>query len=249
MRNITADLRRALRAHYNTDRWTQLPDNVRHAVRQAMQQDPAATADMVRRGELPRDVADAIVAAHLILPGIGAIHYHRLGETSGRAVAARIARTARFRAAERHALDTDSTCVLELPSDLGAIEQTVRHLIERTAEAGFQSDRLHLKLRVGITEALANAVLYGNAQDPSKRVLVEARISPRVLVIRVTDEGVGFDPSRLPDPTTPANLTREGGRGIFLIRQLMDEVDFNERGNSITMVLYGSKDREPAHER
>ncbi|HWV57647.1 MAG TPA: ATP-binding protein [Longimicrobiales bacterium] len=134
-------------------------------------------------------------------------------------------------------------CVLELPSDLNAIDPTVRHLIERSCEAGFDDDRLHFSIRVGVTEALANAMLYGNERDPSKRVRLEAKITSTMLIVRVTDEGCGFDPSCVPDPTLPSNRTREGGRGIFLIRQLMDEVDFNDRGNSITMVLYGSQHR------
>jgi len=136
-----------------------------------------------------------------------------------------------------------ANCVLELPSDLDAIEKTVRHLIDRSCEAGFDDDRMQLKIRVGVTEALANAMLYGNARDPSKLVRLEAKITPSVLIVRVTDEGGGFDPNRVPDPTLPSNRMREGGRGIFLIRQLMDEVDFNDRGNSITMVLYGSQQR------
>lgn len=132
-------------------------------------------------------------------------------------------------------------CVLELPNDLRAIDRTVRHLIERAREAGFDCDRRQLNLRIGVTEALSNAMLYGNARDPSKRVRLEARISATMLVVTVTDEGSGFDPNAVPDPTLPANRVRAKGRGIFLIRQLMDEVDFNARGNSITMVLHGTR--------
>ena len=88
-----------------------------------------------------------------------------------------------------------------------------------------------------MTEALANAMLYGNACDPRKRVRLEASLSNSAIRIRVTDEGRGFDPNRLADPTLPANRWRVGGRGIFLIRKLMDRVEFNEHGNSIEMVL------------
>jgi serine/threonine-protein kinase RsbW len=56
-------------------------------------------------------------------------------------------------------------------------------------------------------------------------------------VVCVSDEGAGFDPSRVPDPTRPENLNRPGGRGLFLIRSLMDEMEYNERGNSLRMVL------------
>lgn len=126
---------------------------------------------------------------------------------------------------------------LELPNDVQLIERSVEHLMERGGEVGFNHDRLRLNLRVGVTEALANAMLYGNCRDPRKRVLLEVRLSPAAITVRVTDEGCGFDPGRLDDPTLPANRWRVGGRGIFLIRKLMDRVEFNEQGNSIEMVL------------
>lgn len=128
--------------------------------------------------------------------------------------------------------------ILELPNDLRAIERAVSYLIERGQDAGFSEERLRLNLRVGLTEALANAMLYGNCRDPGKRVRVEAQVSPAALTVRVTDEGRGFNPEMVSDPTLPRNRVRAGGRGIFLIKKLMDHVEFNERGNSITMVLF-----------
>jgi serine/threonine-protein kinase RsbW len=127
--------------------------------------------------------------------------------------------------------------VLELPNDLRAIERSVDYLTDKGREVGFDYDRLRLNFRVGLTEALANAMLYGNCRDPRKRVHVEACLTPQLIRVQVTDEGRGFNPDDVIDPTLPANRLRPGGRGIFLIRQLMDRVEFNERGNSITMVL------------
>jgi serine/threonine-protein kinase RsbW len=126
---------------------------------------------------------------------------------------------------------------LELPNDLRAIERSVDYLMDRGREVGFDYDRLRLNFRVGLTEALANAMLYGNCRDPRKRVRVEAHLTPREIRVQVTDEGRGFNPAAVLDPTLPSNRVRSGGRGIFLIRQLMDRVEFNDRGNSITMVL------------
>jgi serine/threonine-protein kinase RsbW len=127
--------------------------------------------------------------------------------------------------------------VLELPNDLLAIERSVDYLMEKGREVGFDCDRLRLNFRVGLTEALANAMLYGNCRDPRKRVRLEAHLTPDEITVRVTDEGRGFDPGTVLDPTLPGNRVRPGGRGIFLIRKLMDRVEFNERGNSITMIL------------
>ncbi|HSJ26266.1 MAG TPA: ATP-binding protein [Longimicrobiales bacterium] len=127
--------------------------------------------------------------------------------------------------------------VLELPNDLRAIERSVDYLTDKGREVGFDYDRLRLNFRVGLTEALANAMLYGNCRDPRKRVRVEALLTPEEIKVQVTDEGRGFDPDAVLDPTLPANRVRPGGRGIYLIRQLMDRVEFNELGNSITMTL------------
>jgi serine/threonine-protein kinase RsbW len=127
--------------------------------------------------------------------------------------------------------------VLELPNDLRAIERSVDYLTDKGREVGFDDERLRLNFRVGLTEALANAMLYGNGRDPQKRVRVVACLTSQKIEIQVTDEGRGFDPHAVLDPTLPANRVRPGGRGIFLIRQLMDRVEFNDRGNSITMIL------------
>lgn len=127
--------------------------------------------------------------------------------------------------------------MFELPSDLLAIERFVESMLEHGRRAGFNPDRIRLNLRVGLTEALANAMLYGNRKDPAKSVRIRARFTPREIAIRITDEGRGFDPDRVPDPTLPANIWRARGRGIFLIRQLIDHVEYNERGNSVEMRL------------
>jgi len=126
---------------------------------------------------------------------------------------------------------------LELPSDIRSIEQAVDYVMERCSACCRHGHRLHFNFRVGLTEALANAMLYGNGHDPHKRVRVEVRVAGEEITARVTDEGDGFDPSGVPDPTHPGNLLKPCGRGIYLMRSLMDEVEFNDRGNSVTLVL------------
>jgi serine/threonine-protein kinase RsbW len=134
---------------------------------------------------------------------------------------------------------------LFLPSELGIIEPAVGYLAERCREFSFGGSRLELNFRVGVSEALANAVLYGNQCDPRKTVHVRVTLSEHEVVVQVSDEGKGFDFSRLPDPTAPENLHRSGGRGLFLIRKLMDETRFNDRGNSIRMVLLACQGDRP----
>jgi len=132
----------------------------------------------------------------------------------------------------------DTDLVLELPSDVQAIERAVEYVLRRCSRTLEDDHRLHLHFRVGLTEALSNAMLYGNSEDPDKRVRVEVCLEETCVTVRVHDEGAGFDPSRLPDPTAPSNLEKPGGRGIFLMKQLLDEVRFNERGNCVTLVLH-----------
>lgn len=135
--------------------------------------------------------------------------------------------------------------VLELPSDLRVIEAAVTYLVNRLRTFSFRGSRLNLNFRVGVTEALANAVLYGNKEDPTRTVRVEVSIDNTRVELCVMDQGSGFDPSAVPDPTEPDNLERTGGRGLFLIRKLMDEVEYNERGNAVRLLLR----REPPKRR
>lgn len=133
--------------------------------------------------------------------------------------------------------------VLEVPSDPRVIEGVVAYLVGRLRRFAFDGSRLNLNFRVGVTEALANAMIYGNARDPRKRVRVEVELDGSCVALRVIDQGSGFDPLAVPDPTVGSNLHSTGGRGIFLIRNLMDEVEFNARGNEVRLVLHRSGGR------
>ena len=131
----------------------------------------------------------------------------------------------------------DQELILELPNDIRSIEHAVEYVTRHCTSCCEYARRLNLNFRVGLTEALSNAMLYGNNSDPEKSVRVEVTIKLEEVSVRVTDQGVGFDPRTVPDPTLPANISKSGGRGIFLMKALMDEVQFNDRGNSVTLVL------------
>ena len=131
----------------------------------------------------------------------------------------------------------DQELILELPNDIRSIEHAVEYVTRHCTSCCEYARRLNLNFRVGLTEALSNAMLYGNNSDPEKSVRVEVAIKLEEVSVRVTDQGVGFDPTMVPDPTLPDNISKSGGRGIFLMKALMDEVQFNERGNSVTLVL------------
>lgn len=129
---------------------------------------------------------------------------------------------------------------LDIPSDVTYIEQVV-DLVRHECEAmSFAPRQIMLNVPVALTEALSNAILRGNGDDPAKHVHVRAQVDTRELVVEVGDEGGGFDlDGNAIDPTTPEHLDREDGRGLFLMRKLMDRVERVdvEHGSVVRMTL------------
>ena len=116
--------------------------------------------------------------------------------------------------------------------------------VEQTAElvaqkAGFDDDEV-FRVSMAAREAAVNAVLHGNAYSPDKRITASFETTPKSLVIRIADQGPGLDPATLPDPLAPDNLLRGSGRGIFLIRSFMDEVEFRmlNPGTELTLIKH-----------
>ena len=131
----------------------------------------------------------------------------------------------------------ETELVLHVPSDVNRVSEALDFVAEQV-EPYFEDPRLvRFNLRVALGEALTNAIIYGTRKDPSKRVGVRVRFGRTAIEMEVNDDGEGFDPSTLSDPTAPEHISAEGGRGIFLIRSLVDEVYFNEKGNTICMTL------------
>lgn len=126
---------------------------------------------------------------------------------------------------------------LKVPSDVERVSEAV-DLVTRHVAAHFSDRRtVNFNLRVALGEALTNAILYGNRSDAGKLVAVRVLFGHNVIELEVTDQGPGFDPSSVPDPTSPERIEQPSGRGLFLIRRLMDDVRFNDKGNSICMML------------
>lgn len=123
----------------------------------------------------------------------------------------------------------------ELPSELSLMNGVLQYLIERVARLGLiQPDRSNLF--IALDEAFVNAVKHGNRNDPTKLVRISADLSTREARFVIEDEGEGFDVANIPDPCDPANLFKTSGRGVLLIHNIMDHVEYNERGNRLTMI-------------
>jgi len=122
-----------------------------------------------------------------------------------------------------------------IPSDLGA-GQTIGDEILREAEACGYSPECSFAIRLAVEEAVVNAHKHGNKSDPAKKIVISYRVDPQRIVVRVRDEGPGFDPGNLPDCTAPDRISLPCGRGVMLMRAYMDEVSFNKQGNEVQLV-------------
>jgi serine/threonine-protein kinase RsbW len=131
-------------------------------------------------------------------------------------------------------LETGPAVVAHIASDPAAA-RPVQEEIERALKAHQYAEPDIFAIRLAVEEALVNAIKHGNGQDCGKQVRIAYHVRAEHFEIVVADEGPGFDPEEVPDPTAPENLERCCGRGLMLMRHYMSEVSFNHRGNSVRM--------------
>jgi CheY-like chemotaxis protein len=157
-----------------------------------------------------------------------------------------------------------NNCTFVLENDAALTRPLVLYLQENLSHIGLGDDADRTRIGVALEEALSNALYHGNLELESglkerddeayyalvrermheppyrdRRIRVATRLSTAEAVFEIHDEGTGFDPSTLPDPTDPANLEKLSGRGVLLMRTFMDEVIYNEKGNAVTLVKRG----------
>lgn len=126
---------------------------------------------------------------------------------------------------------------LQLPADVSCVEEAVELMARHCFAGGDACSRTRFRLRVLLAEAISNSILFGAGGDRNRQVRVAAELTEDTIRLQVTDDGPGFDPGTVPDPTLPDGLARAIGRGLFLIRSLADQVEFNAQGNTIWMTL------------
>jgi serine/threonine-protein kinase RsbW len=123
-----------------------------------------------------------------------------------------------------------------IPSTFEALDEVVDTLMLLAREMKCNSADLDA-IELAMREALANAIIHGNRQDPTKRVAVRAYCQPdRGLLMVIDDEGAGFNPTKVPNPTGAECLLETHGRGLFMMRRLMDRVRISRKGRRITLV-------------
>ena len=121
---------------------------------------------------------------------------------------------------------------IEIDSDYQqakTVEDVIAHQAE---ESGFDEDAV-FALRLGLEEALVNAIRHGNKGDRDKKVKIRYLVTQQQVDIYITDQGNGFDPGEIPDPTSRENLERPNGRGILLMRAYMNLVEYDNKGSTV----------------
>lgn len=127
------------------------------------------------------------------------------------------------------------TFSLSIPSDRSSI-LAVEPFLRSIAELQLLGGRYH-DLLVAVTEAVNNGIIHGNTCDAAKLVHIDVQVTPHDVIVVVRDSGAGFDVAAVPDPRSPERLLQEGGRGVFLIRQLSDASDFQPTSSGMTVFI------------
>ncbi len=125
----------------------------------------------------------------------------------------------------------DSLKISSDTQNLSVVERVIDEVCEKYK---INEDR-YGNILIAVTEAVNNAIQHGNSNNPEKSVTIRYEASPQSLVFSISDEGKGFDYQNLPDPTSPENIDKINGRGIFLMKNLSDDIQFNENGKQVML--------------
>ncbi len=122
-----------------------------------------------------------------------------------------------------------------IPSSLSQSRVVIQQLMDAVVASGFSAAEM-FGIKLSLEEAFANAIKHGNQFDPEKQVHLDATITPGTLDVTIRDEGAGYCPDCVGDPTSQCNLEHPGGRGLLLIRAYMDEVIHSDQGRTVRMI-------------
>ena len=126
---------------------------------------------------------------------------------------------------------------IQIPSLMENIK-IVESFIENSRERFQIDDDVYGNILVAVTESVNNAIQHGNRLDKNKSVTLQLLPDENAVTFVITDEGPGFDYQNLPDPTAPENVSKPNGRGIFLMKHLVDKLDFENNGSTVKLTFY-----------
>lgn len=129
------------------------------------------------------------------------------------------------------------TIKISIPSLIENIK-IIESFIDNAKESFEINDDIYGNIMISVTECISNAIIHGNQNDKNKLVHLELHVENDTLKFTIEDEGIGFDSNELKDPTAPENIEKAGGRGIFLIKHLSDDVKFEENGKKTILSFY-----------
>ena len=124
--------------------------------------------------------------------------------------------------------------MLKLPSNLRSIN-VLDSFVQDLVHQYKISQEVHGNMLISLTEAVTNAITHGNHYDENKVVKINLQKKSDTIAIRVSDQGCGFDPANVPDPTCEENICKCGGRGVFLMQRLCDQIQYKDNGRTVEM--------------
>lgn len=131
-------------------------------------------------------------------------------------------------------MDTIKIVIPSITENIRIIES----FIDNAKERFNLDDDIYGNIMIAVTESVNNAIMHGNKNDKSKNVTLSLSLNNNIINFTIIDEGNGFDFQNLPDPTSPENLDKPSGRGIFLMKHLSDEVNFKNEGTIVELSFY-----------
>ncbi len=134
----------------------------------------------------------------------------------------------------QHHPSRQSQATIIIPSDLSSAKKPEHAILQAVAEHGFNEDSI-FAIKLTLEEAITNAIKHGNKSDRSKKVVVRYTVDAAQVVICIRDEGAGFDPAAVPDPTSPERISLPSGRGILLMKAYMNEIEYRHNGTEIIL--------------
>ena len=130
-----------------------------------------------------------------------------------------------------------NTIAIEIPSLIDNV-RIVESFIDNVREKFNLNDDVYGNIMIAVTESVSNAIVHGNKGEKGKNVHLQMQMSDEQISFSIRDEGEGFNYRSLPDPTSPENIEKAGGRGIFLMRHLADEVHFRDDGRCVELTFF-----------
>jgi serine/threonine-protein kinase RsbW len=131
-------------------------------------------------------------------------------------------------------MDTIKIVIPSITENIRIIES----FIDNAKDKFNLDDDIYGNIMIAVTESVNNAIMHGNKNDRTKNVTLSLSLNDNVINFRIKDEGKGFDFQNLPDPTSPENIDKPSGRGIFLMKHLSDEVNFSKNGSTVELCFY-----------